>query len=217
VFLDLEKLPAEGEAIDLGVPGGGLSTDGEEFRLSSDVEIKGRIQRVDSDETGAYRLEGSIACRIELPCVRCLEPFQMDVHELLDLLYLPQPAPKLAGAAFAHAAIGAREARPARAPGRQERAKGAKAGPGSRHEDGLEERSLEADELAASFYEDDRIDLGQMILEQIVLALPMKPLCKVDCRGLCPECGANRNATSCDCEIDDTDPRWATLKTLLGR
>jgi uncharacterized protein len=78
------------------------------------------------------------------------------------------------------------------------------------------DRGLSSEELAAAFYRDDRIDLGQMVLEQIVLSLPMKPLCRPDCRGLCPECGANHNRSDCDCSPEESDPRWAALKTLLG-
>jgi uncharacterized protein len=78
----------------------------------------------------------------------------------------------------------------------------------------LSGRGLERDELAVSFYRDGRIDLSHMVVEQIVLALPMKPLCKPDCRGLCALCGANRNLESCDCAPEESDPRWAPLKTL---
>lgn len=78
-----------------------------------------------------------------------------------------------------------------------------------------EELELSEKDLAVSFYRDDRIDLAQMIREQVYLALPMKPLCKEDCRGLCPECGTNLNLSSCSCVRDTVDPRLATLKTLL--
>lgn len=79
------------------------------------------------------------------------------------------------------------------------------------------DRGLSAEELAVAFYRDDQIDLSHLVLEQIILALPMKPLCTADCRGLCPECGANRNTSNCECVVDETDPRWAALKTLLER
>lgn len=78
-----------------------------------------------------------------------------------------------------------------------------------------EERSLEAGDLATSFYDDERIDLGQMIREQVYLALPMKPLCKSNCRGLCPMCGTNLNLSSCDCTPEAVDPRFSSLKALL--
>lgn len=81
--------------------------------------------------------------------------------------------------------------------------------------DGAEDRGLDAEELAVSFYKDEQIDLTHMVWEQIVLSLPMKPICKDDCAGLCPECGVNRNTTRCACAPDDTDPRWQALKGLL--
>ncbi len=88
------------------------------------------------------------------------------------------------------------------------------AGPGKDGEEDGEGRGLDPEELAVSFYRDERIDLSQMIVEQIVLALPMKPLCKLDCLGLCPQCGANHNLSSCACVPEDIDPRWAPLSTL---
>ena len=82
---------------------------------------------------------------------------------------------------------------------------------------GEDDRGLRGDELLVSFYRDDQIDLSHMAWEQVVLALPMKPLCKSECKGLCPECGVNRNSSSCSCVRDDTDPRWQALKGLLDR
>lgn len=79
-----------------------------------------------------------------------------------------------------------------------------------------EDHELSGDDMDVSFYRDDEIDLGHMVFEQIVLSLPMKPLCKPDCLGLCPECGGNRNATRCECSREEIDPRWAGLKGVLG-
>ncbi len=59
---------------------------------------------------------------------------------------------------------------------------------------------LGADDLDVDFYTDDLLDLGHLIEAETALALPMKPLCRVDCRGLCPACGANRNAGACACD-----------------
>jgi uncharacterized protein len=78
-----------------------------------------------------------------------------------------------------------------------------------------EERELSDQDMAVGFYRDDEIDLSQMIWEQVYLALPMKPLCKQDCRGLCQECGTNLNLTSCSCDREKADPRLSILKTLL--
>ena len=60
---------------------------------------------------------------------------------------------------------------------------------------------------------DDTIDLGPLVRDAIVLELPMAPLCRDDCAGLCPQCGANRNEGDCGC-VAPRDPRWANLDVL---
>src|SRR5207248_4778787 len=64
---------------------------------------------------------------------------------------------------------------------------------------GDEEREIEEDDLSTAFYDSDQIDLGQLMREQFYLALPMKPLCTDDCRGLCAVCGTNLNKGTCNC------------------
>ena len=70
-------------------------------------------------------------------------------------------------------------------------------------------------DVGVSFYKDDTIDLGEVMREQFFLVLPMKPLCRPDCQGLCPICGKNRNREPCDCQATWVDPRLAGLKKLL--
>jgi DUF177 domain-containing protein len=60
---------------------------------------------------------------------------------------------------------------------------------------------------------DDTIDLEPLARDAIVLELPMAPLCRDDCRGLCPQCGADRNEGECSC-VAPRDPRWANLDVL---
>ena len=60
---------------------------------------------------------------------------------------------------------------------------------------------------------DDTIDLGPLVRDAIVLELPMAPLCKDDCLGLCPQCGTDRNEGDCSC-VAPRDPRWANLDVL---
>lgn len=79
------------------------------------------------------------------------------------------------------------------------------------------EREVEEDDLSDAFYRDEVIDLRQLMEEQFYLALPMKPLCRPDCKGLCPNCGTNLNETTCECEIRWEDPRLAGLKALIKR
>ena len=71
------------------------------------------------------------------------------------------------------------------------------------------------EDINTAFYRDGAIDLAELLHEQFYLVLPMKPLCRDDCKGLCPVCGANRNVTTCACEIRWEDPRLAGLKALL--
>jgi uncharacterized protein len=76
---------------------------------------------------------------------------------------------------------------------------------------------VEDEDLSEAFYRDDVIDLGQMMEEQFYLALPMKPLCEADCKGLCANCGTNLNVAACDCQVRWEDPRMAGLKALIDR
>ena len=81
---------------------------------------------------------------------------------------------------------------------------------------GGEENEIAEEDLSIAFYRDNQIDLLQMVHEQCQLALPMKPLCRDACRGLCPVCGANWNERSCDCDTTWRDPRFAALENWIG-
>lgn len=86
----------------------------------------------------------------------------------------------------------------------------------AKSERGAEE--LNRDDLGLSYYATEEIDLTPLIAEQVLLALPTRPLCSDACRGLCPSCGANLNRESCGCSADAGDPRMAIFRTLkVGR
>src|SRR4029453_14589040 len=76
---------------------------------------------------------------------------------------------------------------------------------------------LAPDDLDVDFYDRDEIDVGVLIETETTLALPMKPLCREGCLGLCPVCGGNRNLVQCDCQQRAPDPRLAALKDLAAR
>ena len=77
------------------------------------------------------------------------------------------------------------------------------------------EARLSADDMELSYYEGEEIDLTPLVHEQMILALPTRPLCGEACRGLCPRCGANLNAGTCGCPTAATpDPRLAALHAL---
>lgn len=67
------------------------------------------------------------------------------------------------------------------------------------------------DEEDIQFVAEDRIELKPFLVESVLMALPFAPLCIIDCKGLCPVCGTNRNEQSCGCKQDKVDPRLAGL------
>ncbi len=83
---------------------------------------------------------------------------------------------------------------------------------------GRRAEELSRDELDLSYYSTDEIDMSPFIAEQVLLALPTRPLCMENCRGLCGGCGTNLNAESCSCSVAAGDPRMAIFRTLkVGR
>lgn len=62
--------------------------------------------------------------------------------------------------------------------------------------------------------EDDIIDLEPLVRDALLLELPSVPLCRADCAGLCPSCGADHNLTLCECDDHEPDPRWDALRSL---
>jgi uncharacterized protein len=76
---------------------------------------------------------------------------------------------------------------------------------------------LSPDDFETDFYVDDQLDLAAVVETETTLALPMKPLCRSDCRGLCPACGGNRNLVACACPERPPDPRLGGLGGLAAR
>src|SRR5438034_6338486 len=72
---------------------------------------------------------------------------------------------------------------------------------------------LAPDDLDVEFYEKDELDLNVLVETETTLALPMKPLCREDCLGLCPVCGGNRNVVTCGCRIARPTRGWPCSKT----
>jgi uncharacterized protein len=79
------------------------------------------------------------------------------------------------------------------------------------------EVELEKDELGTLVIEGEHLDTEPLIAEQILLEVPMKPLCSPECRGLCPRCGADRNVVPDCCEEPAGDERWEALGALRDR
>ncbi len=79
------------------------------------------------------------------------------------------------------------------------------------------ERSITAPETEIGYYQKDSLSLEDVLREQVLLSLPVRTLCKPDCKGLCPRCGQNRNLQACSCEVGPSDPRWEALAGLRDR
>jgi uncharacterized protein len=80
-----------------------------------------------------------------------------------------------------------------------------------------DEVAIHEAETEIGYYAGDSMDLEDSLLEQILLAVPIKSLCRFDCKGLCPTCGVNRNQQLCDCVQGKPDPRWAALGELKNK
>ena len=175
--------------------GTGTASD-DEFSVLGPVTFKGTLAR----RGDKFLLKGRVTATLQLGCGRCLTPFPRPVDTTVDLSYIPERPPVVA----AKDAVGAKD--PVKGP-----AKGAKA-PAVQ-----EEVELQDEDLDTAYYRDHVLDLAEMLREQFYLALPMQPLCRPDCQGLCPSCGIDRNVETCQCKTEWVDPRLSVLKTLVTR
>jgi uncharacterized protein len=173
----------------------------EDFRVVSPVLLTGEVRK----DGPQVRLKGRLEATLECACSRCLELFEVPVTVDLDLLFLPASAV----GSRSPASSPDRPDGPDR-PGRNDRPDR----PDRNDDDDGDGEAITEDGLGASFYKDEVLDLGDIIREQFFLALPMKPLCRQDCQGLCPVCGLNRNRESCACRVEWIDPRLEPLKHL---
>lgn len=83
-----------------------------------------------------------------------------------------------------------------------------------RQKDGEVEASFDPAAVDEDVYQGKEIDLAPAVREQVLLAVPPPPLCREDCKGLCPTCGEDLNEGECGCDRTAVDPRWAALKGI---
>lgn len=192
---DLSRFKSGTDRIDRTYEPAAFGAESEDFRITSPVHLT-----ADLTKSGAkFLLKGRLTATLELACSRCLEMFDVPVDATLDLTFVPAVEP---------AKPVVESATPARH----------KKTPRHGHEDvELDGTEVAEDDLGLSEYSGDAIDLGQMMREQFYLALPMKPLCRQDCQGLCPVCGKNRNRETCSCESTWVDPRFEVLKNFTKK
>jgi uncharacterized protein len=75
---------------------------------------------------------------------------------------------------------------------------------------------VDEDDTALLINEQHILDLSEVLRQNLLLAVPMQPLCRPDCAGLCPTCGQDLNEGACECDSAGIDPRWADLGSLLA-
>ncbi len=85
--------------------------------------------------------------------------------------------------------------------------------------EGFDEEELELNkaDMEIGFYKGGTFELDDLIKEQIVLSVPMQPLCSLSCKGICPVCGQNLNVKGCNCGQENIKPQFAVLKNLLKK
>ena len=88
---------------------------------------------------------------------------------------------------------------------------------GSEEQDAQQESECREEDFNRIYLEESVIDIGEILREQILLAVPLRNLCDDSCRGLCPECGANLNNESCTCKKTENSSPFSILKKIKGR
>ncbi|MBO5734158.1 MAG: DUF177 domain-containing protein [Clostridia bacterium] len=78
----------------------------------------------------------------------------------------------------------------------------------------LSGQETDADADSVIFFEGTEIDVGEIAINNLLLNVSTKYLCRDDCKGICPKCGKNLNEVSCDCDFFEIDPRWEKLKNF---
>ncbi|MBA4494741.1 YceD family protein [Paenactinomyces guangxiensis] len=81
----------------------------------------------------------------------------------------------------------------------------------------VENQAGETEEHEIHLIEGNILDLTPYIREALLLSIPLAPVCREDCKGLCPKCGVNKNTDACECRIESIDPRLAKLQELLNK
>src|SRR5271157_4784423 len=79
-----------------------------------------------------------------------------------------------------------------------------------------EEVAISEADTEIGYYEGEGLLLEDVLREQVLLATPVKLVCREDCKGLCPHCGSNLNVEPCNCQ-QPSDPRWAALSDLKNK
>lgn len=205
--MDLNLEAAFDEPVDLShefeIPSGRLERP--ELLSLSPVSFTGRLERAEP----GFVLAGHIAFSGVVACARCLTPVSFARDADATWTFVPRhEKPPEKGKAEKPKPVKPAETKAVR-PGKAART--ARDAEGNGDDEGDE---LQTEDLDVVYYDDLVVPFDHFIEEQLQLELPMKALCRDACKGLCPQCGADRNAAPCAC-APPPDERWKSLKTLL--
>ncbi|MCY1021824.1 YceD family protein [Pyxidicoccus sp. MSG2] len=168
--------------------GGGESGEDTGFRAAGPSTLKASLRKV----SGGVLLEGQFTATVTSQCKRCLGDVEMKVPVSFTLNLVPK--------ALVHGDDYLKDDESLME--KKERSQGETGG------------SFELDDADQEVFDGKVIDLDPIVREQLILALPLTTVCREDCKGLCPQCGINRNDATCSCETKPVDPRLAPLKNI---
>lgn len=161
---------AEGHRISGEVTGADIDLAESDECLSGPLTVFLDVTKLD----GTLAVSGTVEGKVRRECVRCLRPYDDPLSVVIQAGYVRQ---------------GSSEGRAEPAPRREGRTSG-----------GTRDRAVDEEgEDEIYVFQGEQLDLAPMIREQVILAAPLQPLCKDDCRGLCPQCGQDLNVQQCRC------------------
>lgn len=172
---------------------GGIPAPPRASRLSAERPIEAHfvLRRIDE----VYEISGTIETAVELVCSRCATPYVQSTSPEFNVLYCKDPS--MAG--IAHLDRG--------------NPKGQNHGYARHAASGMDETDVGKD-FDITYISTDFIDLAEVATEQLQLQLPFQPLCKVDCKGICAQCGADQNVGRCACAKLAKETPFAALRGI---
>ena len=191
MLLDISRLRTAAQDVNRQIGPEAFADLKDDFKVVGTTDVVGTVRR---EKGTTVLLEVRVSSVIEVTCSRCLDPFTVPVYVDVTTRFVPP-----ADFAKVTEETAARDGR-------------RRAGAVDADDDEAPIGADGEDVLGLAEYRDEKIDLGEVVREQLYLALPMKPLCREDCKGLCPVCGVNRNRETCTCQQEWVDPRMAALK-----
>lgn len=160
--------------------------------------IQGEVNLRQVDEV--YVVDGALKSSIQLACSRCLQPVRLDLDFRLNQLYCKDP--EMAGIGYL------------KQEGEGKFATFKPAGQSKGYARHAHDEQATTEDLDITYLSEDYIDLAEMLSEQIELQIPLRPLCKTDCKGLCPTCGTDLNRGRCACSKIHKESAFSALASI---